>query len=85
MALINLPKNPKAEDLVPVLTALDVRITALEAYVIRNDQRITALEKNQAKDAAGLAAHQSGATERQAEINQLRWALAHGRRTPRKG
>lgn len=39
-----LPKTPKIDDLVSLLGKLDERVVALEAYVVRNDNRITALE-----------------------------------------
>lgn len=82
--MLNLPKNPKADDLVPILTDLEARIVALEAYVVRNDNRITALEGRQSADAHNLAEHQAGAVERQAEINDLRWAITHGRKSTRR-
>lgn len=81
--LDGLPKNPKADDLLPIFTALDGRVVALEAYVLRNDNRITALEKKY--DAVVLergnrideleqtvADHQAGAVKRQQEVDQLR-------------
>lgn len=83
MALPALPKNPKVDDLIPLLAALDTRITALEAYVARNDSRITALEKRYDQVVAErgeriatleseMAHHQAGAAERQREVDQLR-------------
>lgn len=82
--MLSLPKNPKIDDLVGVLINLEERIVALEAYVVRNDNRITALEGRQAADAHNLAEHQAGAVERQAEINDLRWAVTHGRKSTRR-
>lgn len=84
MALPDLSKNPKIDDLVTVLETLDERVSALEAHVVRNDARITTFEDRQAADAESLAEHQVGAAERQAEINELRWAMGHGRKVPRK-
>lgn len=85
MALLSLPKNPKVDDLVPLLAALDTRITALEAYVARNDARITALEKRYDQVVAErgeriatleseMAHHQAGASTRQREVSQLQAA-----------
>lgn len=80
MSLLDLlPKNPKIDDLVALLGALDTRVTGLDMYVLRNDERIKVLEEF-------MASHQAGATARQREVNRLtaenqrlRWALAHGR------
>lgn len=84
--MITWPKIIKLGDVADQVDALDQRITALEAYVGRNDARITALETRQHADAEGLAAHQAGATQRQNEIDQLRgqlerqaWAARTGR------
>lgn len=46
-AVIDLPKNPKAEDLLPVLADLDRRLAALEAT--SKDDRIAALQRETSK------------------------------------
>lgn len=83
MSLLSLPKNPKVDDLIPLLSELDKRIVSLEAYVVRNDQRITALEAKYdgvvlsrgtqiAELQQTVADHQAGAVKRQSEVDQLR-------------
>lgn len=77
------PKNPKVEDLLPVFDQLDRRVATLEAYVGRNDERITQLETYAAQVIAErgrqidaleqtVAEHQEGAVKRQQEVDQLR-------------
>lgn len=65
--MIVLPKNPKVDDLLPIITALDARVVELEAYVSRNDVRITALERRYEASVA--------------DADKLRWALQARRRT----
>lgn len=84
MSLLDgLPKNPKAEDLLPLFTKIDQRVTALESYVTSNDARITNLENYAARVIAErgtqiddlertVAEHQAGAVKRQQEVDQLR-------------
>lgn len=83
MALLPMPKVPKVSDLLPQLTAFDERISALEAYVARNDQRITNIEQWGARALAArderivelehaIDEHQAGAVARQREVNRLK-------------
>ena len=80
--VLNLPKNPKIDDLVGVISSQDERLTELEAYVTRNDERITRLETYAAQVIAergrqidelqvAIAHHQEGAVRRQQEVNQI--------------
>ena len=83
MTFLNLPKNPKIEDLIGLLTNLDERVTALEQYVGHNDQRITQLETTWAQVAAERTARiqtlEAASTERQTEINLIRQELNRSR------
>lgn len=74
MSLIPLPKNPKAEDLIPQLTQFDKRIATLEAQYTQafggDKERIAALE-------TAVAEHQAGAVVRQQEMNRLKRDADH--------
>lgn len=86
MSLIDLlPKVPKVSDLVAALDQLDQRVIALEAYVVRNDNRITALENRQTADNHELADHQAGAERRQAEVDQIKAELERAQWYARTG
>lgn len=80
--ILELPKNPKIDDLVTVIGKIDERISALEAYVTRNDARITRLETYAAQVIAergrqidelqvAIHEHQEGAIRRQQEVNHI--------------
>lgn len=82
--LDELPKNPKIEDLVAAIGALDARITELETTatqaIAERTARIAELEH-------AIADHQAGAVKRQQELDRisadaerLRWAIRVGRR-----
>lgn len=57
----------------PPTTLID-RLAALEAYVLRNDERISALEAN-----LGIVEEKQPDP---AELGRLRWFMKHGRRRP---
>lgn len=66
--VLNLPKNPKLDDLLAIIEELDEAVTTLEAYVEHNTGRLAAIEELQ----HFAAEHQAGANQRQAEIDQLK-------------
>jgi hypothetical protein len=80
--VLGLPGTPKLTDVVAVLIVIDQRLAELEAYVVRNDDRITALETRYdiivAERGARIAEleaivhdHQVGAVARRRQIEQL--------------
>lgn len=68
----------RAGDTDIVLAGILARVNDLEAYVIRNDQRITLIE-------AFMADHQAGAERRQREVNQALQAAQRARWQQRTG
>jgi len=71
--VLNLPKiGVSVPDLVKVLGEIDGRVTALEEYVGRNDERISTLEEEAAEATHGLAEHQAGAVHRAREIEGIK-------------
>lgn len=86
--MIDLPKNPKAEDLLPILEDLDRRVAALEEQAVRGDNRVGALEMYAAMVIAERGRQiddlRATAEQRQTEVNDLRWAVTRGRRTTRR-
>lgn len=78
--VLSLPKTPRIADLVPVLEVFDARLTELEAYVSRNDARITALEDARVAPLEEFAAeHRAGAHRRQEELDAVRGAMQRER------
>lgn len=55
--MLDLPKNPKAEDLIPILSDLDARVAALETWRVshsagmaRRQAQITAMDERARRD-----------------------------------
>lgn len=62
------PKIPKVEDVVTVVTALDARVSAIEATANSNKARLDALD-------AFKGSHSAGADHREREIASLKEQL----------
>lgn len=73
---ITWPKNPKIDDVVAVVNALEIRVMALEAYVVRNDTRITALEATYSQIAAERGAR---IAQLESDNRRISWAVSNGR------
>ena len=78
--VLGLPKVPKLDDVVAAVIKLDERVAVLEAYVSRNDARITVLESERIGPLEhDIAEHQAGAVQRERELDAVRETAARDR------